>query len=154
MLRRPPRSTRTDTLLPYTALVRSDVDHRSRRPCCALAPAPDPDDQLRLHLRRHPARHRNGAGAGDAPGARNRGVLRDARYDDFRADLHPGLLRRVPRTRRAGEELGQGSPPPGGRRAGGGAVMTRSILLAASALTLSACAVGPAYHSPEPAAPS
>ncbi|WOF44611.1 TolC family protein [Sphingopyxis indica] len=32
--------------------------------------------------------------------------------------------------------------------------MTRSILLAASALTLSACAVGPAYHSPEPAAPS
>jgi hypothetical protein len=33
--------------------------------------------------------------------------------------------------------------------------MTRSILLAATgALALSACAVGPAYHSPAPAAPS
>ena len=33
--------------------------------------------------------------------------------------------------------------------------MIRSILLAsAGALTLSACAVGPAYHSPTPAAPS
>src|SRR3546814_12484015 len=28
MLRRPPRSTRTDTLFPYTTLFRSDVDRR------------------------------------------------------------------------------------------------------------------------------
>src|SRR3546814_2631717 len=28
MIRRPPRSTRTDTLLPYTTLVRSVADHR------------------------------------------------------------------------------------------------------------------------------
>src|SRR3546814_2152561 len=27
MIRRPPRSTRTDTLFPYTTLFRSDVDH-------------------------------------------------------------------------------------------------------------------------------
>src|SRR3546814_3936952 len=28
MIRRPPRSTRTDTLFPYTTLFRSDVDHQ------------------------------------------------------------------------------------------------------------------------------
>src|SRR3546814_5082201 len=28
MIRRPPRSTRTDTLFPYTTLFRSDVQHR------------------------------------------------------------------------------------------------------------------------------
>src|SRR3546814_8497968 len=30
MIRRPPRSTRTDTLFPYTTLFRSPADHRSR----------------------------------------------------------------------------------------------------------------------------
>src|SRR3546814_6479113 len=42
MLRRPPRSTRTDTLVPYTTLVRSGVDPRrrggiARRQCHAAA---------------------------------------------------------------------------------------------------------------------
>src|SRR3546814_5505448 len=31
MIRRPPRSTRTDTLFPYTTLFRSDQDHQHRR---------------------------------------------------------------------------------------------------------------------------
>src|SRR3546814_9318864 len=31
MIRRPPRSTRTDTLFPYTTLFRSDPDRRRRR---------------------------------------------------------------------------------------------------------------------------
>src|SRR3546814_3658980 len=31
MIRRPPRSTRTDTLFPYTTLFRSRVDHRELR---------------------------------------------------------------------------------------------------------------------------
>src|SRR3546814_9078003 len=30
MIRRPPRSTRTDTLFPYTTLFRSDLDHIRR----------------------------------------------------------------------------------------------------------------------------
>src|SRR3546814_14051945 len=36
MLRRPPRSTRTDTLFPYTTLFRSRKHHRckGRHPCC------------------------------------------------------------------------------------------------------------------------
>src|SRR3546814_6919823 len=44
MIRRPPRSTRTDTLFPYTTLFRSVVDH--------LAEA-QPDDALGEHLRQH-----------------------------------------------------------------------------------------------------
>src|SRR3546814_20256929 len=32
MIRRPPRSTRTDTLFPYTTLFRSDLDRRHLRP--------------------------------------------------------------------------------------------------------------------------
>src|SRR3546814_2910218 len=38
MIRRPPRSTRTDTLFPYTTLFRSDVDpHLGRDPCGEIA---------------------------------------------------------------------------------------------------------------------
>src|SRR3546814_8325604 len=37
MIRRPPRSTRTDTLFPYTTLFRSD--HQSRRTRCPPSPA-------------------------------------------------------------------------------------------------------------------
>src|SRR3546814_7905649 len=33
MIRRPPRSTRTDTLFPYTTLFRSMAGGRRRRPC-------------------------------------------------------------------------------------------------------------------------
>src|SRR3546814_9898593 len=50
MLRRPPRSTRTDTLFPYTTLFRS-VDHRADR---AGAPAAF---HQRLRLRLRPAHH-------------------------------------------------------------------------------------------------
>src|SRR3546814_1214743 len=34
MIRRPPRSTRTDTLFPYTTLFRSEIGHR--RPLCGV----------------------------------------------------------------------------------------------------------------------
>src|SRR3546814_10244914 len=58
MLRRPPRSTRTDTLFPYTTLFRSDRDLRTagHRPCPRRArPGPCVRDR-RLHARRlrHP----------------------------------------------------------------------------------------------------
>src|SRR3546814_15742276 len=71
MIRRPPRSTRTDTLFPYTTLFRSrrcaDAA-RSRK-----AGLPDPDAAV---SRRH-ARHRCGARASlsDDPGAARRGYL-------------------------------------------------------------------------------
>src|SRR3546814_1414786 len=35
MIRRPPRSTRTDTLFPYTTLFRSRPDHKGRGCCMA-----------------------------------------------------------------------------------------------------------------------
>src|SRR3546814_10410749 len=37
MIRRPPRSTRTDTLFPYTTLFRSSADHASLTEDCLLA---------------------------------------------------------------------------------------------------------------------
>src|SRR3546814_12217010 len=71
MMRRPPRSTRTDTLFPYTTLFRSDSD-RVLRGCRRLAyadrlpgpPAPGEllpadscaDPGVDLRHRRHPAR--------------------------------------------------------------------------------------------------
>src|SRR3546814_2805842 len=76
--------------------------------------------------------------------------------DLLRPDLHPCLLCRLPPSRRPREGVGEAPGRRQGRRdASGGPVMTRSILLAATgALALSACTVGPAYHSPAPAAPS
>ena len=59
----------------------------------ANAPAAHPDDLLRLHPRRRAAGHRNGRRCGDAPVARHDGVLRHARRDRLRPDLHAGLLR-------------------------------------------------------------
>src|SRR3546814_19021783 len=41
MIRRPPRSTRTDTLFPYTTLFRSDVDIIETHPLEALVAARD-----------------------------------------------------------------------------------------------------------------
>src|SRR3546814_15186047 len=43
MLRRPPRSTRTDTLLPYTTLVRSGHDHPVRRDARVLRRKEQPE---------------------------------------------------------------------------------------------------------------
>src|SRR3546814_8780973 len=37
MIRRPPRSTRTDTLFPYTTLFRSELTRESQRLACGLA---------------------------------------------------------------------------------------------------------------------
>src|SRR3546814_15172633 len=39
MIRRPPRSTRTDTLFPYTTLFRSVIGDNPGAPCGAFAPA-------------------------------------------------------------------------------------------------------------------
>src|SRR3546814_3848866 len=52
MIRRPPRSTRTDTLFPYTTLFRS-ADARGRHPRGGLPRRPDPlTESLRRAYRR------------------------------------------------------------------------------------------------------
>src|SRR3546814_1890040 len=83
MIRRPPRSTRTDTLFPYTTLVRSAAAPRSRRPaaapCAGGAPPELPGPALR--------------GAGAPPQGRHRLCRPRALPADRRA--HGGLhLRR------------------------------------------------------------
>src|SRR3546814_13557119 len=53
MIRRPPRSTRTDTLLPYTTLFRSSVRLLLRTPLSRRKPAHAPVCEIvRLHLAR------------------------------------------------------------------------------------------------------
>src|SRR3546814_6687738 len=56
MIRRPPRSTRTDTLFPYTTLFRSHRFRRTaQRPCRG---APPGQAAARRHARRDPRRRR------------------------------------------------------------------------------------------------
>src|SRR3546814_15477287 len=57
MIRRPPRSTRTDTLFPYTTLFRSDVRERRSRPAGGDGVLSD-DRRCRLSA----ARRRSGPG--------------------------------------------------------------------------------------------
>src|SRR3546814_12619708 len=84
MLRRPPRSTRTDTLFPYTTLFRSDPPRvrgigeggaREAREGDGVAHA-----RRLLHDRRGLARHRVGAA--------ERGALRELDDDDGIALIH------------------------------------------------------------------
>src|SRR3546814_7707480 len=68
MIRRPPRSTRTDTLFPYTTLFRSDRRGVRRRRSRRAGPRPSPrSDRPRLwiaHLSRHVLDRAAGAVAG------------------------------------------------------------------------------------------
>ena len=67
---------------------------------------------LRLHPGRRAARARDRRRRRDAPVARHRGVLRHARRDLLRPDLHAGVLRRDPPPRPAAPAEGA---PGGGR---------------------------------------
>src|SRR3546814_11652314 len=89
MIRRPPRSTRTDTLFPYTTLFRSPApDHDRREPACGIGAFRI--EAARADLR--PARARGGAAApdrdvsrqkaDDAVAARDRPQVRWARPFD------------------------------------------------------------------------
>src|SRR3546814_9449829 len=64
MIRRPPRSTRTDTLFPYTTLFRSDLDT-----------AVGEWQQQRVPFDRAAARRRNGVVELDRPTGADRGVV-------------------------------------------------------------------------------
>src|SRR3546814_3298858 len=70
MIRRPPRSTRTDTLLPYTTLFRSPARDRRRRAAAPRRPARRRYRGLRgeRHLPWH--RHRHAIERGARTGAR------------------------------------------------------------------------------------
>src|SRR3546814_522393 len=69
MIRRPPRSTRTDTLFPYTTLFRSGRDHRRRQRCGEHIGPADQPQHLELRVVRHAeaadSPHRFGKGADD-----------------------------------------------------------------------------------------
>src|SRR3546814_15063539 len=72
MIRRPPRSTRTDTLFPYTTLFRSRRDRGCRRGAHAVRPAGRPSG----------ADDRPGHAAKDAPEPRLGGGLQRDRPTD------------------------------------------------------------------------
>src|SRR3546814_10303902 len=75
MIRRPPRSTRTDTLFPYTTLFRSDIDRDAQlaRPARGLFARPaqhpfaDRPDQIGFLGDRHEDGRRDGAAFGMVP---------------------------------------------------------------------------------------
>src|SRR3546814_17297213 len=89
MIRRPPRSTRPDTLFPYTTLFRSDAYRRAyapealaRNPWYEIAAPTGPLfqwDEASTHVRRPPLldRNRTEVGLSDIGGARPLAVLGD-----------------------------------------------------------------------------
>src|SRR3546814_18709909 len=93
MIRRPPRSTRTDTLFPYTTLFRSDTsDGRSVR--AVDQPALGIDQQSRLFVADHVLAPRNGrkhaeTERGDhADALASRAAMRSAIHSSSKADCH------------------------------------------------------------------
>ena len=86
---------------------RQKQDHEGIRPeeaamhGCHDPPSPDPDDVLRLHPRRLPARRRDRGWLRDATISRHDRLLRNARGDDLRPVVHALLLRLHPQTRDA-----------------------------------------------------
>src|SRR3546814_2092213 len=57
MIRRPPRSTRTDTLFPYTTLFRSSHQHEPARPHLTV----DPGEQKKARGQAQPGKDRRNA---------------------------------------------------------------------------------------------
>src|SRR3546814_8205046 len=67
MLRRPPRSTRTDTLFPYTTLFRSPRERLGRSLCLS-----EPDGRRHSGLQGDPRARRRGPEAASGAGPRHR----------------------------------------------------------------------------------
>src|SRR3546814_5012973 len=89
MIRRPPRSTRTDTLFPYTTLFRSPV-HRADRSGCHdggdVEPAAEGSLQGRAQPRAFPAVHRAGRGTARRDGTERSDRL-PARSEEHTSEL-------------------------------------------------------------------
>src|SRR3546814_1282844 len=115
MFRRPPRSTRTDTLFPYTTLFRADHSHRRINDavhdgagrCRRVGAVRVPQRQQRRHLRAEGAR-RDDRDAGsrteaDARPARPRGTLdryaswREAVRESARSEEHTSEIQSLMR---------------------------------------------------------
>jgi hypothetical protein len=91
---------------------------------------------------------------GNAPRHGRGGVLRHGRRHPVRPGLHPRLLLDDPQADRRPRQPPQEAGAAGRRRhrpdptVSRAMTLPRLLLAAASALTLSACAVGPTYHAP------
>src|SRR3546814_19156167 len=108
MIRRPPRSTRTDTLFPYTTLFRS-ADGAVAAGLRAVAPALGGGMERRQGLHGHPDPaggadpRRRRAGTGDADGVHGRHPARAAAAVDLGAGDHGAAAgARAPRSGGAG----------------------------------------------------
>src|SRR3546814_14795556 len=119
MIRRPPRSTRTDTLFPYTTLVRSRPGAQPLRPCpAAMELAPGEARDLTGHRRQGSDRpRRNGAG----PRRGQRPDVDQARPGEARRaamELAPGGARDAAGAsrRRQGDVVAAMELAPGGAR--------------------------------------
>src|SRR3546814_5498561 len=85
MIRRPPRSTRTDTLFPYTTLFRSRPVEGSRRPSHASTVRRRSDDE-------------RGSGNGRAPGIQDRRSFSERRpRHSIRSEEHTSELQSLMR---------------------------------------------------------
>src|SRR3546814_3948068 len=80
MIRRPPRSTRTDTLFPYTTLFRSD---RARRGRLRLDRGRERRWRRGDRGRPYPRQSRLAGGDEDAPAGRLGSMLSDAELDRY-----------------------------------------------------------------------
>src|SRR3546814_14298787 len=100
MIRRPPRSTRTDTLFPYTTLFRSVGTSRSTAP-----------DQMRLLAGAGDEAAQQGRGARARPCARTR-LRRRAQYGILSAGADRELFRHRPFARPARDERRGGGRAP------------------------------------------
>src|SRR3546814_17243469 len=98
MIRRPPRSTRTDTLFPYTTLFRSRTDRRRRATgISAATQGPAVAGPAEPEARRPPARNRQRLGLSGR--SRGSGIWRAGRKHHL-VGRTTGLCPRPDRTRR------------------------------------------------------
>src|SRR3546814_11601703 len=106
MIRRPPRSTRTDTLFPYTTLCRSDLRLRVQR----IAVLVDRIEQCHVHGVEHAERHRGIERARMQQTLRMAERVRIAHEIDVRRlALNPGAQVRSEERRGGKECVGTGS---------------------------------------------
>src|SRR3546814_109572 len=106
MIRRPPRSTRTDTLFPYTTLFRSDVQPLERRAVRGADDHVGRDRAEQFVDRREPFAERVGVGFGDI----DRDVRTDPRQHLIARDQHARAL--VPQARVFGAVTRSGDDAP------------------------------------------
>src|SRR3546814_11368449 len=92
MIRRPPRSTRTDTLFPYTTLFRSQCGRGGRRVRATFAAAPS-------------SLHPDHAIDGAPLGRTNMLVVRDLHRVERRLDLAPPMIEEVEQHREIGRKI-------------------------------------------------